>query len=57
MPALRSDSALIAFRRKLEALNYDMRAWRAQQVHPRATACCSHSTPPVHELSSTVISG
>ena len=32
MPALRSDSALIAFRRKLEQLNYDMRAWRAQQV-------------------------
>jgi hypothetical protein len=32
MPALRSDSALIAFRRKLEACGYDLRAWRAQQV-------------------------
>ena len=32
MPALRSDSALIAFRRKLEQCNYDMPAWRAQQV-------------------------
>ncbi len=32
MPALRSDSALIAFRRKLEQCNYDLRAWRAQQV-------------------------
>ncbi|KAK9909952.1 hypothetical protein WJX75_009980 [Coccomyxa subellipsoidea] len=31
MPALRSDSALIAFRRKLEQCNYDMQAWRAQQ--------------------------
>ena len=41
MPALRSDSALIAFRRKLEALNYDMRAWRAQQVGWGET--CTHS--------------
>ena len=36
MPALRSDSALIAFRRKLEACNYDLRAWRQQQVRGRA---------------------
>eukprot|EP00803_Ostreobium_quekettii_P001794 evm.model.scf_816.3 EVM.evm.TU.scf_816.3 scf_816:24362-31618(-) len=27
-PALRSDNSLIAFNRKLESLNYDMKAWR-----------------------------
>ena len=32
MPALRSDSALITFRRKLERFNFDMRAWRRDQV-------------------------
>ena len=34
MPALRSDSALITFRRKLEKYNFDMRAWRRDQVQP-----------------------
>eukprot|EP00884_Botryococcus_braunii_P013258 jgi/Botrbrau1/21933/Bobra.0249s0056.1 len=28
MPALRSDAQIIAFRRKLESLDYDIRAWR-----------------------------
>ena len=35
MPALRSDSALITFRRKLERFNFDMRAWRRDQVWHR----------------------
>lgn len=39
MPALRSDSALIAFRRKLEQCNYDLRAWRAQQVCAHHLSC------------------
>ena len=42
MPALRSDSALIAFRRKLEQCNYDLRAWRAQQVDPPTSTVRSH---------------
>lgn len=32
MPALRTDSALINFRRKLEACKYNLREWRRQQV-------------------------
>ena len=36
MPALRTDSALINFRRKLESCKYDLNEWRRQQV-PHAT--------------------
>ena len=32
MPALRTDSALINFRRKLEQCKYDLSEWRRQQV-------------------------
>ncbi len=32
MPALRTDSALINFRRKLETCKYDLNEWRRQQV-------------------------
>ncbi len=32
MPALRSDSALITFRRKLEKFDFDMSAWRRDQA-------------------------
>ena len=32
MPALRTDSALINFRRKLEQCKYDLGEWRRQQV-------------------------
>lgn len=37
MPALRSDSALINFRRKLEQCKYDLNEWRRQQVLDLAT--------------------
>ena len=45
MPALRSDSALIAFRRKLEACNYDLRAWRQQQVRRARPHACAMPVP------------
>ena len=32
MPALRSDSALITFRRKLEKFDFNMSAWRRDQA-------------------------
>ena len=32
MPALRTDSALINFRRKLETCKYDLKEWRRQMV-------------------------
>jgi len=43
MPALRSDSALINFRRKLEQCNYDLRAWRTQQVRAHHLSCSTGS--------------
>ena len=49
MPALRSDSALITFRRKLERFNFDMRAWRRDQVRHRlgfVLACDGITQPP-----------
>jgi len=40
MPVLRSDSALINFRRKLEQCNFDLSNWRRQQVRlPVQQAC------------------
>jgi hypothetical protein len=40
MPALRSDSALITFRRKLEKFDFDLRAWRVDQARPPAASPC-----------------
>ena len=40
MPALRSDSALINFRRKLEQCKYDLKEWRRQQVPDSITGTC-----------------
>jgi hypothetical protein len=40
MPALRSDSALITFRRKLEKFDFDLRAWRVDQARPSAASPC-----------------
>ena len=37
IPALRSDSALINFRRKLEQCKYDLNEWRRQQVPDSAS--------------------
>ena len=39
MPALRTDSALINFRRKLEQCKYDLSEWRRQQVPARLALC------------------
>lgn len=39
MPALRTDSALINFRRKLEQCKYDLKEWRRQQVHDCLALC------------------
>jgi hypothetical protein len=39
MPALRTDSALINFRRKLEQCKYDLNEWRRQQVHNCLALC------------------